>query len=90
MLDSSSTSSSNNDEHPAFGDMFLSLTLGANSLTGLVDENPINIFDFFRNIGGFWGECTSPSRATNVACRRMTQPGAINTLVANCTHCPDF
>ena len=62
-------SSSSIGEDPAFGFMFLYLFLGSFSVTTLSDDNPINIFDFIANIGGFWGEWTSSSSPVNITRR---------------------
>ena len=59
VLGTRSSSSSSTGENPALGDLLLSLTQGSHSLTGLEDENPLDIFDYLGNIGGFWGECMS-------------------------------
>lgn len=61
IYSSSDDSSSGDDGGPAFGLMHLTLTLGSFSLTTLSDDNPIDMFDFIANIGGFWGKCTPPA-----------------------------
>lgn len=60
IYSSSDDSSSGDNGGPVFGFMYLTLTLGSFSLTTLSDDNPIDMFDFIANIGGFWGKCTPP------------------------------
>lgn len=66
VFDSSTNSSSSVGENPAFGDLMFTLTQGSFSLMELSEENPIDMFGYIGNIGGFWGECTSPPSAINI------------------------